>query len=137
MLRRESRPLFLLLLILLFVAPMVVFAAPDLQVTITHSGTSGNNFLTGSDTGTVSVAIQNAGADPTAGDITVTVTLDGGLSYHAFGSSTPGSLFTTCTGTTTVTCTTSGVIAAGATETLTFSVNAPTDAERGSLRQQR
>ncbi len=131
MLRRNARPLYLLLLLLLFVvAPVAALAGPDLTVTVTHTGTSGANFTTNSTTGTVSVAVQNVGDLDTAGNITVTVTLAGGLTYHAFGSSSSG-LFTTCTGTSTVSCTTSGVITAGATETVTFTVNAPADPNAG------
>ncbi len=134
MLRRESRPIFLLLLILLVVAltavPTLAAPGPDLAVTVTHTGSSGANFVTNSTSGTVSVAVQNVGDTDTSGSITVTVPLAGGLTYNAFGSSTTG-LFTSCTGTTTVSCTTSGVIAFGATETVSFSVKAPATPNAG------
>lgn len=127
MLPRNARPLFLLLLLLFVAAP--VMAAPILAVTITHTGNAnaGNvDFLTNSTPplGTVTVAIQNTGPDPTTGTITATVTLAGGLSYNALVSSAPDNLFT-CAGTTTVTCSTSGVLTAGDTETITFSVTTP------------
>src|SRR5450432_2024040 len=123
MLPRSSRLLFLLLLILLFAMP--VLAAPDLKLTISHVGTAGTSnahFLVSSTTGTIRVNLKNSGS-ATSGTTTLTIALGSGLSY-AVGSvtSTPDGLFTTCTGTTTVTCATSTSVPHNANETITFPV---------------
>ncbi|HVU10260.1 MAG TPA: hypothetical protein VHD90_03240, partial [Phototrophicaceae bacterium] len=127
MLPRHTRPLFFFLLLLLFiVAP--VLAAPNLTVSIAHTGNAGvsnADFLVGSTTGTVVVNLQNTGADPTTTDTTLTITLAGGLTYGGSVVSTPGGFFTSCTGTSTVTCTTSTPIPNGASENITFPVTAP------------
>lgn len=125
--RITLRVLLLMLFLLFAVAP--VLAAPTLDITLSHVGNAGagnNDFSTGSTDGTVTVAIRNISpAEATVGDITATVTLNGGLTFGALVTSTPGSLFT-CSGTTTVTCQTSGgSIPANSTETVTFTVIAP------------
>lgn len=139
MLPRNARPLFLLLLMLLFVAAPVM-AAPELAVTITHTGNAspGNvNFLTGSTTGKVTVVVQNNNVtDSTTGNVVLTVNLAGGLVATALDSSLPDGLFTgTCTGlgTSTITCTSAGTLTASDTETLVFSVTAPANPVAGDL----
>ncbi|MEP7291351.1 MAG: hypothetical protein ABI835_06185, partial [Chloroflexota bacterium] len=130
MLRSNFRLLLLLVVLFVIVAPSAVFADPNLKVTITHNGnaSAGNaDFLAGSSTGTVTIVVENGGADPSAGLIDLTVTLGGGLTFNTLVSSTPGNLFTCSNVPTPVTCVTNGLtsIAAGATETVTFRVNAP------------
>jgi uncharacterized protein YgiM (DUF1202 family) len=126
--RTNLRVLILLVLFLLFaVAP--VLAAPTLDITLSHVGNAGAgniDFSTNSVDGTVTVAIRNISpSEATVGDITATVTLNGGLVFGALVNSTPGNLFT-CSGTTTVTCITAGgSIPANSTETITFTVVAP------------
>src|SRR5678815_4679266 len=108
--RTNLRVLLLLVLILLFVV-MPVLAAPTFDITLSHTGNAGpgnNDFATNSTDGTVTVAIRNISpTDATTGDITATVTLNGGLTFGGLLDSLPGNLFT-CAGTTTVICTTSG-----------------------------
>src|SRR4051794_17451532 len=83
--RINSRPLFLLLLILLFVVtPVLAIAGVDLTVTIAHTGnagTSNHDFLVNSTTGSVSVVVQNTGDTATTNPIQVVVTLASGLTY--------------------------------------------------------
>ena len=142
MLPRNSRPLFLLLLIALCAVVMVVApvaAAPgsDLTVSISHTGNTGagnNDFLSSSTTGAVSVVVTNIGDTDTSGVITVTVTLDGGLTFGILDGSS--SLIFSCSGGATVTCVTNGVdiIAnSGGKETISFFVNAPAAAGTGFI----
>jgi len=140
MLRRNSRPLFLLLLIALcavfmVVAPVAAAPGPDLTVSISHVGNIGagnNDFLGSSTTGTVAVVVTNIGDTDTSGVITVTVTLDGGLTFGILDGSS--SLIFSCAGGATVTCNSNGIdniAAAGGKETISFFVNAPAAAGTG------
>ncbi len=137
MLPRHTRPLFFLLLLLLFVvAP--VWAAPNLTVSISHVGTAGAgnvDFLVNSTTGTVSVVLDDTGDPVTAGTTTtLTITLAGGL-FYAGGAvtSSPGGLFTSCAGAATVTCSTTAAIPGNTPETITFPVSAPPTVFAGSF----
>ncbi|MCC6802383.1 MAG: hypothetical protein IT319_05835, partial [Anaerolineae bacterium] len=131
MLPRNARPLFLLLLLLLFVAAPVM-AAPVLTVTITHTGNAKavytnpamSDFSTGSTSGQVVVSLTNTGDTPTAASLAFDVTLAGGLTFNSFVSSSTGMF--SCAGATTVTCTASSALVNGSTETVTFTVSAPT-----------
>ncbi len=84
--------------------------------------------------------VTNNGDTVTDGSaITVTVTLTGGLTYTSFGSSSSG-LFVSgdCSGTTTVTCTSSGagtLAATGGADTLVLNVTAPGSASTGNINQ--
>ncbi|MCW2813230.1 MAG: conserved repeat domain protein, partial [Nocardioides sp.] len=82
----------------------VTVAAPDLAVTKTHSGT----FVQGTNA-TFTLGVSNVGNARTQGVVTVTDTLPAGLTFVS-ASGTGWS----CTGTTTVTCTRSDSLAAGA-----------------------
>ncbi len=127
--RTNLRVLILLVLFLLVVVAPVL-AAPSLETTLSHVGNAGVSnldFATNSVDGMVTVGIRNISpTDPTIGTLTATVTLNGGLLFGAFVSSTPGSLFT-CTSVVagTVVCTTNNPLPANSTETVTFSVIAP------------
>ncbi len=139
MLRVNSRLSLLLLLILLcVVAPVAAAPSPDLTATISHLGDTGigNRDFTAGGSGTVSVAIQNVGDADTTGDTTVTMTLAGGLVYDGSPiTSSPNGYFTTCGGTTTVTCTTSSVIPSTFMETITIGVTAPGTTGTGFVNQ--
>ena len=142
---RINSRLLLLLLILLFVVAPVAAAAPNLTLTLSHAGNAGttnNDFLVASTTGTVTVVVHNTGDAATDGsDVVVSIPLGGGLSYNGSTfSSTPNNRFT-CTGTTTVTCTATGAgavfpdatDATNSVETITFNVTAPTTATAASV----
>ena len=137
MLRTNSRPLFLLLLILLFiVAPVLAAPGPDLTATLTHTGNTGTgnvDYVTNSTNGTVTVVVQNVGDTDTTGNTDVVINLAGGLiSAGIVANSTPNGYFTSCTsGTSTVTCSTATVIQAADVETFSIKVTAPAVAAAG------
>lgn len=111
--------------------------APDLAVSMSHVGSppESPNFLPHTNDGTVSVVVSNVGDMPTSGPILVTIVLSGGVTRGTTTfTSTPAGLFTlaSCFGSTaTFTCTTSGVIAANDSETITFNVISPDIAAAG------
>ena len=82
----------------------VTFNAPDLTVTKTHSGT----FTVGTPT-SYSIVVKNSGSTPTTGLVTMTDVQPSGLSFA--GAAGTG---WSCSGTTTVQCTRSDALAAGA-----------------------
>ncbi|WP_017719172.1 DUF11 domain-containing protein [Kamptonema formosum] len=89
---------------------------PDLTIAKTHTG----NFTAGGQ-GTYTISVSNAAnAGPTTGTITVTDTLPNGLTFVS-GS---GSGWTCSASGQTVTCTNAGPLAAGASSTITLTVNA-------------
>ena len=133
--RSHARLLLLISLILLLIVTPAL-AAPNFSLTVSHVGNAGasgtTDFLVGSTTGTVSVEVKNSG-DDTSSSTTVTITLAGGLTYGGSFTSMPDSLFTSCTGTTTVTCTAPS-IPNGSDETITFPVTAPTTPDNSSFK---
>ncbi len=128
MLRIHSRFLFLLLL---FVVVAPVMAAPALTVTITHNGNAGVNsvdFATSSDTGTVTVTLNNTSpTDPTAGDITLHVALAGGLTLDNVTVQTGATFLCDAS----ANCITSDIIPANGSASITFTVIAPGAAAAG------
>ena len=105
----------------------IVTAIVDLKITgLSHTGNSGANFIVNTNTGRVTVVLQNTGPLTSSGQIGVVVALGGGLTYNALVSSG----FFTCSGTTTVTCLTNGspTFAQGNGDTIIFTVNAPSTA---------
>lgn len=108
---------------------------PNFLVTLSHVGTAANNdFLTNSSTGTVSITIINNGAIPTAGLITVTIDLNGGLTYIAPDSNPNFD----CTAGLFVVCTTMMSIpptGPDATQTITFNVQAPSSPQGTTTNQ--
>lgn len=129
--RRRVRHGFVLIFALVFSIVLLsspVFAQSTLVLTVSHTGSSGNDFVVGSNTGTITISVRNDGPVDTTVDITDV--LPAGLTYNATVSSVPGGLFS-CSGGTTVTCSTGGSdLTVGSTETVTFSVLA--QAPRGT-----
>ncbi len=100
--------------------------APDLTITKSHIG----NFFQGQTGATYTVTVNNAGAGPTAGTVTVTDTLPAGLTATAMAGTG-----WTCT-VATLTCTRTDALAAGASYpaiTLTVSVAANAAASVSNL----
>jgi subtilisin-like proprotein convertase family protein len=98
--------------------PTTIIPAPDLTISKSHAG----NFTQGQ-TGTYNITVSNiaAAAGTTFGTTAVTDTLPSGWTLSSF-SGTGWS----CTGTATVTCTSSAVVAGGASfATLSLTVNVP------------
>ncbi len=89
---------------------------PDITITASHSGT----FKRGG-TGTISLTVHNAGPGPTGGTITVTDTLPTGLAASSFTNATSAGW--TCSGTTTVSCTSAAAISASGTAPFSFDVS--------------
>jgi uncharacterized repeat protein (TIGR01451 family) len=94
----------------------VILQAPDLTLSKSHSG----NFTQGL-TGNYTLTVANSGNGSTSGTTTVVDTLPSGWTLNSF-SGTGWS----CSGTSTVTCTSSQVVANGSTfNALTLTVNVP------------
>ena len=89
---------------------------PDITITASHSGT----FKRGG-TGTISLTVHNAGPGPTGGTITVTDNLPAGVTASSFTNATSAGW--TCSGTTTVTCTSAAAISASGTAPFSFDVS--------------
>lgn len=85
------------------------------QLTLTKTATP-NPFVIGQPA-SYALTVQNTGLNPTTGDFTITDTLPAGVSFV----SASGANWS-CTGTTTLSCTYTGVLAAGAATTLTLNV---------------
>jgi uncharacterized repeat protein (TIGR01451 family) len=90
--------------------PTTINGVPDLTITKTHSG----NFTVGVN-GTYTLTASNPGTLATSGTITVTDNLPTGLTVAALPTGTGWDCSTTVVGSSTATCTSSDVIAAGAT----------------------
>ena len=98
-------------------AALLTVVSADLRLTKTHSG----NFTVGS-VGTYSLLVNNTlGTAPTSGVITVVDTLPTGLSYSAAGSG--GSGWSCSVSGQVISCTSSTVIAAGATSASPITIN--------------
>lgn len=99
---------------------ITVEGAATLAITKSHTG----SFTQGS-TGTWTLVVSNTAATgSTSGTVTVSDTLPTGYTLSSFTST--GSLFN-CTGTSTVTCTGTPGIAAGGNNTITLTVNVPSN----------
>lgn len=124
---RLSLVVLILSALLGIVAVLPVFAAgdPDVVLTLTHDGTTtGENFFVGVPGGKIIIAVENIGtSNSTTDPITIENILPPGLTFNSLESSLPGGLFT-CSGTTTVTCSTTASLAPSQVETITFSVDA-------------
>ena len=106
---------------------VVVTAAPDLTVNKSHTG----NFTVGAPA-TYTIAVSNAGSAATTGTVTVTDVQPAGLSFT--GATGTG---WTCSGTTTISCTRSNALAAGASyPDITLNVT-PTAAGHGDQHRDR
>jgi uncharacterized repeat protein (TIGR01451 family) len=105
---------------------VVVNGLPVLTISKTENPVG--NFLKSSGTGTYRITITNSGSSVTSGTITVTDTLPGGMYLTA--PMTSGTF--SCTGTTTVTCTSSNAIAGGGTTYFDLPVNLSTVAPGAS-----
>ena len=98
-------------------AVLLTVVSPDLRLTKTHSG----SFTVGTQ-GTYTLTVDNVpGTAATSGAITVTDTLPAGLTYIAAGSG--GSGWSCSAAGQVITCTSSAVIAAGATSANPITIN--------------
>lgn len=87
-----------------------VDAAPTPSLTVTKTEQPAGNFQISNGTGTYRISVTNLGTGPTDGStITVVDTLPGGMTYSSVFSPA-----FTCSGTTTVTCTSTAIINPGA-----------------------
>ncbi|WP_395684146.1 hypothetical protein, partial [Dokdonella sp.] len=95
------------------------------QLTVTKTATP-NPFVVGQ-AASYTITVSNTGAGPTAGNITVADTLPTGITL----ASATGANWS-CTGTTALSCTFTGTIAAGANTVLTLNVNVGATATNGN-----
>ena len=106
-------------------------AEPRFDLTLSHTGTAGIDFLTGSSTGRVTLRITNTGLSATTGTISATIFLRAGLTING----TDENPNFTCSGTTQINCTsTASIPALGGFEDIAFFVNAPTSPSPAGLR---
>jgi uncharacterized repeat protein (TIGR01451 family) len=95
------------------------------QLTVTKAATP-NPFTVGQ-SASYTITVSNGGAGPTAGNITIADTLPAGITL----ASATGTNWS-CTGTTTLSCTFTGTIAAGGSTTLTLDVTVGAGAANGN-----
>ncbi|MBO9664651.1 CARDB domain-containing protein [Dokdonella sp.] len=94
------------------------------QLTVTKSATP-NPFLVGQPA-SYAITVTNSGGTPTSAPITIADTLPAGITLATFGGAN-----WTCTGTTALSCTFGGTLAAGASTTLTLDVDVAASAANG------